>query len=637
MDVQPPEGVSQRRGASRWISSVAVAAFVAALGLVSVRSLRAPDTSAQHGKPIPQAASAPPDKDRAEVRVAAARAIARSLAPLPSRRLPERTPQDAKLFQLATALRAPGATLENPCTEWAGPFCARTTLEPFFSALDGLRRGKDSAPVTVAAFGNSLIAGDRIVDIVRDNLVRMFGDGGRGLLLVDRIADYGPRNRTGTSAEGWAVYTVGDVKPPPVPMGLSGVAHVSDTARAQSRFRLQGETQGTLFWVDKGAGPIELRVDGERLVQTTPRDDGRGQLTRFTLPADAEKLELIAHRKGTVIQGLALDRPGPGVVLDTMGVPAADSSLFLQAKEELVTEQLRSRAPALVLVMLGGNEVKRLQWGRSTFEKVERDMRRFLQRVKRAAPASACLMVGPLDAVLGPDASRPFQQRADLEEVIELQRKISLEEGCAFFDMFAAMGGTGAIERFHARGLVHDDLVHPKGDGLDLLGALLVDSLLRAWSETPRAEQPYALAEAWARLVGEDLLPHEVQPWRQAPLVALLPGASRDPMTEGIQRVLAVTRAWTPRSEEARWLILDPAASHAPPHSIATAGPVNLRCASLVAASDAARSGAPCLPVALPPLPPDLQDPLDRGVTVGAWLLAELVRHDSLPAVRRTR
>ena len=205
-------------------------------------------------------------------------------------------------------------------------------------------------------------------------------------------------------------------------------------------------------------------------------------------------------------------------------------------------------------------------------------------------------MVGPLDAVLGPDAAKPFQQRADFLEVIDLERKISLEEGCAFFDMFAAMGGTGSLQRFQVRGLVHDDLVHPRGQGLDLIGELLGNALLKAWSETPRAEQPYALAEAWATLVGGGLLPHEVQPWRHAPPVALLPGNPKDPMTEGIQRVLSAARAWTPHSEEARWLVLDPATSQALPHSIATAGPVSLRCASLVATQDTARTRT-----ALPP------------------------------------
>jgi hypothetical protein len=285
--------------------------------------------------------------------------------------------------------------------------------------------------------------------------------------------------------------------------------------------------------------------------------------------------------------------------------------------------------------MLGGNEVKRLQWRRSTMEKVERDLHRFIQRIKRASPASACLLVGPLDAVLGPDAARPFQQRADLLEVLELERRIALAEGCAFFDMFTAMGGTGSLERFHARGLVHDDLVHPRGKGLDLLGALLSNSLLTAWSETPHAEQPYALTEAWAMLVGGDLLPHEVNPWRQAPRVALLPGDPKDPVTGGIQRVLAAARAWTPRSGETRWLVLDPAASEALPQPLAMTGPVMLRCASLVPARGTVRAGAPCLPVMLPVLPPDLQDPVEQGVTMGAWLLAEIVRNDSLAPAGR--
>ncbi|HEX8705674.1 MAG TPA: GDSL-type esterase/lipase family protein, partial [Myxococcaceae bacterium] len=355
----------------------------------------------------------------------------------------------------------------------------------------------------------------------------------------------------------------------------------------------------------------------------------------FTLPADAKTLDLIALQRGTMIHGLALDGPKPGFVLDTLGVPAADASLFLTAEEQMVTEQLRARSPALVMMMLGGNEVKRLQWGRSTIDKVERDLRGFIHRVKQAAPGSACLVVGPLDAVLGPDSSRPFQQRADLLEVIELERRIAQEEGCAFFDMFAAMGGTGSLQRFHGRGLVHDDLVHPRGKGLDVLGAMLSDALLHVWSDTPRIQQPYALEEAWATLVGGDLLPHEAPRWRQAPAVALmLSKDSADPVVTGMRRVLAASLARSPRAEEARWLVLEPEATRQVPRSIAQAGPLARRCAALVSHGGVLLEGEPCLAVALPPLPPDLQDPRLRGVAAGAWLLAEIARHDSLAAAR---
>lgn len=577
--------------------------FVAAGAVVAYRPSRPPGGEPPAEPPRP--ASIESQKPRTEERLAAARVIARSLAPSASRRLPEPSEGEQALSRLAAALKAPGASVENPCVAWTGPFCTRTVLDPFFTALDDLRSGTSTSTVKLTAFGNSLIAGDRIIDIVRDQFARRFGDGGRGLLLIDRLADYGPRTRTGV-AEGWGVHTVGELKESPWPFGLTGVVHVSSSPRARSRFSLSGETRGTLFWVDRSAGPLELRVDGKPLLQTEPQNAGRHQQADFTLPPDAKTLELIAHARGTALQGLALDKPGPGIVLDTLGVPSADASLFLRADEAMVTDQLRARSPALVLVMLGGNEVKRLQWGRSTTDKVEKDLRRFLQRTVRAAPGAACLVVGPLDAVLGPEASRPFQQREHLDEVIELERTIAREEGCAFFDLFTAMGGTGAIQRFHARGLMHDDLVHPKGHGLDVLGALLAEALLRSWADTPRTEQPAALAEAWATLVGADFLSRGAGALERIPPVALLPGEPESPLTAGIQRVLDTTR---PRAS----------ASSAP------------RCATLVPRSGAA-DGSGCLPVTPPPLPADLQDPLHQGTVLGAWLLAEVVRNDALAA-----
>jgi lysophospholipase L1-like esterase len=636
MDESARMGAHKRRLPGGWLSAVAIALFLGGGAWVSVHAGQPADSKV----PEARAAVAAPvlSSDRSQERHAAAQAIVRALAPPASRRLPGLTAEERELQQLATNLGAPGAHIENPCVEWSGPFCIRTVLEPLFTRLDELRAGTASSRVTVSAFGNSLIAADRIVDIVRERLVHQFGDGGRGLLLVDRLADYGPRSRTSHSANGWLVHTVGDIKKSPWPLGLTGVVHVSSTPKARSRFELAGETQGALFWVDKSAGPIELRVNGQMLVTTSPGNTGKQQRTDFTLPTDAKTLELIAHKRGTAIHGLALDRPTPGLVLDTLGVPAADASLFLEAQEEMVTEQLRSRAPALVMMMLGGNEVKRLQWGRSTIDKVERDLRRFIHRVRQAAPGSACLVVGPLDAVLGPDSSRPFQQRSELREVIELERRIAQEEGCAFFDMFAAMGGTGSLQRFHARGLVHDDLVHPRGRGLDVLGAMLSDALLRAWSDTPRIEQPYALEEAWATLVGGDLLPHEAPPWRQTPSVALmLPRNTKDPVVSGMLRVLAASRAGSPRAEEARWLVLEPGATQQLPRAFAKEGPVALRCAALVSPGGELPSGEPCLTVALPPLPPDLQDPRMRGVAAGAWLLAEIARHDLLWAARSQR
>jgi hypothetical protein len=51
------------------------------------------------------------------------------------------------------------------------------------------------------------------------------------------------------------------------------------------------------------------------------------------------------------------------------------------------------------------------------------------------------------------------------------------------------MGGKGSLERFDKAGMMHEDLVHPKGHGLDLLGQLLTDALLREWVDSGAPRQ----------------------------------------------------------------------------------------------------------------------------------------------------
>lgn len=421
------------------------------------------------------------------------------------------------LRAFAKTLHAPGAPLEEPCAEptTTGAVddekrcaCARGALEPFWSALDRSRaRGRRAG---VVVFGNSLIASDGIVEVVRRRLVERFGDGGPGLLLADRMASYGPRSRTANAADGWRPETVAGIPAPPtLPLGLAGVHHVS-TGKAMSRFRLPGATPSvTLFWLERpGAPPLEWRVEGGPWAPVATRADAaepvaaskpKGTKARSTLlvveAASTRKkrpgfIEVRSRGEGAAVQGVVVEHEAGGVVVDTLGVPSADAALWLEADEEIFARQLAARAPSLVVAMLGGNEVRRLAWGRSSRAEIERDLRALLGRA-RDATGAACLVVGPIDAVEGASeqegeraADRPdrFVQRAQLDPVIEIERRVALEEGCGFLDLYAAMGGRGSLKRFHDAGVMHDDLNHPRGRGLDMLGQLVADALLEAYA-----------------------------------------------------------------------------------------------------------------------------------------------------------
>jgi len=426
-------------------------------------------------------------------------------ASAPVRVMPARPPRTQALQELAERLGAPGARVDDPCVAPAGSGCARTALEPFFESLDTLAVGTASGPTVIEAFGNSLIAGDRIVDVIRDDLGVAFGSAGRGLLLVDRMAPYGGRGRASQSASGWKPRTLGELRAPPLPFGITGVYHVATAAKARGRFQLEGESRGTLWWLDApDAGALTVSSGGQVLARTEPAGDGAPRATRFDLPEGATSVDVIAEGKGAVVQGVVLQHARPGIILDMLGVPSADAGLYARVDDAALRAQLAEREPRLMLFFLGGNESKRLEWKRMDLEKLRADLQTLLRRTRAAAPASACMVVGPMDAVSGgPGQSPTLNQRPFLEAVVTAEREVALAEGCAFFDTFTAMGGRGSLARFHKAGFMHADLVHPRGQGLDLLGHLVTDALLRAWVETPpssgkvstRAPSPAPTAE----------------------------------------------------------------------------------------------------------------------------------------------
>ncbi|WP_426755789.1 SGNH/GDSL hydrolase family protein [Myxococcus sp. Y35] len=401
--------------------------------------------------------------------------------------MPPRPERTGAVQAQAEKLGAPGARVEDPCLVPAGNGCARTALTPFFTSLDALASGTASGPVVIEAFGNSLIAGDRIVDVLRDDLSAAYGSAGRGVLLVDRMAPYGGRGRTSASSSGWQPRTLGELRAPPLPFGITGVYHVATRAKARSRFKLEGESRGTLWWLDvPEAGALTVMSEGQVLARTEPVGDGTSRATHFELPEGARTLDVVAERQGAVVQGVVLQHARPGIVLDTLGVPSSDAALYARVDDAALASQLAERAPRLLLFFLGGNESKRIEWKRLDMEKLRADLRALLRRMREAAPESACMLVGPMDAVRGPGAkAQALTQRPSLEAVNAAEREVALAEGCAFFDFYAAMGGKGALARFHAAGFMHDDLVHPRGAGLDVLGHLVTDALLRAYVETP--------------------------------------------------------------------------------------------------------------------------------------------------------
>ena len=404
------------------------------------------------------------------------------------------------LLAVAKEMGMPGSPIINPCLDDEGGACRRRALDGFFRSLDAVTATAGQSRITV--FGNSLIVSDRIVDIWRARLQDRFGDGGRGFLLANRMAPYGSFARTGDNARGFVAHNVVWGERGPYPFGIAGALHVSKRP-AQTNWALRGARHARVFWLDHPrATPFALRVDDEDAVLVRPSGTGGGRVTNLALASGARTLNLQTTGQGAVIYGVSLERVTPGVILDTLAVIGADGTRFLRTDPKLFAQQLRALAPDLVCVLLGGNEIKRIAWGGATRSRVKRDFRRFVRRLRHVSPDASCLVVGPLENVMGGQPTRkknrrpvsaPFQTRPETYYVNALMRAAAVDEGCAFFDLFAAMGGPGALRKLAAADMLNADRIHPRGRGLDLVGELIHDAVLDAYERgTPSPQTPAA-------------------------------------------------------------------------------------------------------------------------------------------------
>jgi lysophospholipase L1-like esterase len=383
--------------------------------------------------------------------------------------------------------------IELGCRRMGAAGCEESGLAPFFNALNELREDKRRTPVRVVHLGDSLIASDHITDVIRARLQERHGSGGKGLLYIDRPTGAGRTVRAGSASEGWQISRIIDRNYPKDRLGLTGVAFASGGTGTQSaRFSVEGARTAELFFLTQpNGGTVQFSADGKPLHRLLTRFEPAGvAFSRFTLPEGTKQLSLQALGK-VELHGLSLENGMPGIVYDTVGLPGATAEVFMRTQRGAFRSQLRYRRPALVVLMVGGNEAFYLSRNRTTPAEVRTTTKELVKTVREAVPDSACLLMAPLDAAVRTMGGELIPRRGS-QEVAKILREVAREGGCAYWDALTAMGGEGASIKWLSAGLLNEDLVHPRARGSDLLGHLFDFALQRAYAQ---AHQPLLLAE----------------------------------------------------------------------------------------------------------------------------------------------
>ncbi|MFH2005684.1 MAG: GDSL-type esterase/lipase family protein [bacterium] len=202
---------------------------------------------------------------------------------------------------------------------------------------------------------------------------------------------------------------------------------------------------------------------------------------RVRLRPGKHRIELRAVGTGTVrLFGAVLRRDRPGVVLHTLGVPGAQVANVAPGHKGLLRAQLARLRPTLLITLLGTNDAYD---HRLTAKALETRLTTVLRELRGGDTRPDCLLVGT------PDFSdkhwrkaRRLRQKAAMTR--RIQRKVAAAQGCAYWDLYAAMGGAGSIQRLiraHPP-LAYGDRIHLTRRGYRALGGLLYDALMAEYA-----------------------------------------------------------------------------------------------------------------------------------------------------------
>jgi lysophospholipase L1-like esterase len=370
-------------------------------------------------------------------------------------------------------------------------------LSRFFSALANIDSGDAHDDVRIVQFGDSHTAADFGTGAFRRALQARFGDGGRGFVSLGQPwKGYHQDAIDGGMSREFApvrvTYHHGNVVGAGGAYGLLGIGIATDKgdARAWTAVRSPTSRIELATWEQPRGGSFDVFIDGVRQERVSTRGDpGGSRFAWFEVGEGPHDVEVRTVGDGDVrIFGMSLDRTETGVVVDALGINGAQVGTPLNWGEEHFAEQLRHRAPALVVLAYGTNESMEPTLDDEDFE---RRLVEVLGRVARATPAASCLILGPPDRgerFPGDDGGRTkgegiWVSAPRISEVADLERRVADAAGCAFFDEIAAMGGAGAIIRWatEVEPRAASDRVHLTRNGYAELGRVFAQNVIDAY------------------------------------------------------------------------------------------------------------------------------------------------------------
>jgi len=363
-------------------------------------------------------------------------------------------------------------------------------LDGFFASL--LAAENDGAQTRICHYGDSPITNDGITSTVRRRLQLRFGDAGHGFILIDKPWGwYGHLGVEQEASRGWQSDPMFISRGEHF-YGLGGVSFTTDSEDISSTVGTTEKAEvghsvsafDIYYLARAGGGDFEIEVDGRSFERVaTASDEIKSGFHRINLEEGPHSMTIKTVGNGPVqLFGVVLESSQRGVQYDSLGVNGAFIGLLAHYLDrDHWAEQLKHRKPDLVIIGYGANES---QFEKLPMDQYEKDTKEAISRIRAALPGVSIMLVGPMDRGAR-GAGGVIVTRQMIPRLVNYQRRIAAETGCAFFDTFTAMGGEGTVARWvEAKPrLMGGDFTHPTAQGAEIVGTLIYDAIINAYEK----------------------------------------------------------------------------------------------------------------------------------------------------------
>ncbi len=351
---------------------------------------------------------------------------------------------------------------------------------------------------SVVHIGDSHVQPDMFTAPVRLALQDRWGNGGRGLLPVLKIAgtnqpvDYTlsssitPLSTAKLVSRGWSAQ-----------MGLTGVsAHYADSAFTTLRIATTGDDDAfsrvTILHAPHG-GYETARLDTIAVIVAR---NTCNYTSRLDLPRAVSAVDLTMPCGASDLWGAIVENDKRGVLVHAIGNNGAQCASYNRI-DGFASQVKEALHPQLIIISLGTNEAF------GSLDGVLSNLDRLVTSLRRECPSATLLLTTPMEChkrvarkvtdrvPTGRGKRRRYKTVTKtvssfaVNPAVRQVRDIILDYGrshhIATWDLYDIAGGSGAAARWLDAGLMNSkDHLHQLDSGYELQGILLADALLEA-------------------------------------------------------------------------------------------------------------------------------------------------------------